>query len=364
MKPDEQDKKVRVALHLIMPDQVSGPNSGKRLIEASLIARKYEFGFFRQTWLAGGKPNLSLVRDLARQLGEFRPHVVHVSGLQSAGFHAVLAARLASKAKVLVSINGFAGDDTRISAAKRAVFNLIVEPLTLLLCHRFYVVCAEASRRTMVRSFRWKYAGVIHNPAPEISFDIREERSRVRQELGLSDDAYVAIVVGRMVPDKGIDYIAEAAGAEELSGIRWVLVGDGPLHTEFEQRWPGLVADGRVLLTGKVRDAKPLMAAADVFVFGTLHENLSNALLEAMAVGLPAVATRVGGNVEVVEHGVNGLLVEPANARAIVSAINQIQSLSMAERMAWSEAARRTVRTRFSQEELLSRVSDLYDELA
>lgn len=352
--------KPRVALHIVMPHQVSGPNTAVRLIGRSWLDGHYSFECFEQARHAGGRLNLSLVRDMARQIRRIQPDIVHVSGLQAAGLHAVLAARLGSRAKILVTIRGFAGDDQSLGSVKRIVFNMIVEPLTLLLATRFHTVCAAASERRLTRLFKWKSTGVIHNSAPAIGFNVSKARRETRRRLGIGSEVFVAAVVGRMVSDKGIEYIAEAARNPALRTVTWLLIGDGPLFERFSAMWPDLLSTGRVVLTGRVEDAKPVVAAADLFVFGTLHENLSNALLEAMAIGLPVVATSVGGNVEVVQHGRNGLLVPPGSSDAIAAGVSTMLTMPLEQRLAWGTASAEIARVKFGQAGLLARLDQVY----
>lgn len=354
--------KRKVMLHIIMPQQISGPNSAVRRMQESALADHYDFSVVTQHYHAGGKFNSRLIRDLRRQIKAADPDLIHLSGLQSSGFHAVVAARLATRAPVLVSIRGFSGDALGLSTTRRFVFSNVVEPLTLALSTRFLTVTRAASRRPMVRLFQGKYLGELHNAAPNWNDEpmTGDQKVELRVRLGLPQ-GFIATVVGRVVPDKGIPTVLELA--ERMpEHMRICLVGDGPMLEDIRHDHSDLVASGRLILLGNRSDVRDILKASDAFLFATLHENLSNALLEAMAVGLPAVATKVGGNPEVVLHGSTGYLVRPGDATAMLDHLSALANdCNLRERL--GAASRERVRREFSPEHLYSQLSSIYDQM-
>jgi glycosyltransferase involved in cell wall biosynthesis len=140
--------------------------------------------------------------------------------------------------------------------------------------------------------------------------------------------------LGLMGAVKRLDVLLDALASY---GGPAVLAGDGPLRAEVAARAAGL--GGRVTLPGFVADPVPLLAAADAFVLCSAAENMPLSLLQAMACGLPVVATRVGGVPEVVRDGVEGLLVPPGDAAALAAALASVTpSMGVAAR-ARAEAA-------------------------
>ena len=87
----------KIMLHLIMPNQISGPNTASRKLFSSNLNTKYNFEYLIQNYHAGGKVNFKLIKDLKKQIKLYDPNIVHINGLQSSGFHAVIAAKLAKK---------------------------------------------------------------------------------------------------------------------------------------------------------------------------------------------------------------------------------------------------------------------------
>lgn len=349
-------------LHIIMPQQISGPNNAVRRIQGSTLAESYDFSVVTQHFHAGGKVNIRLIRDLRRQIKVADPDLVHISGLQSSGFHAVVAARLATRAPVLVTIRGFSGDALSLSRSRRVIFSYVVEPLTLALSTRFLTVTRAAGRRRMVRRFQRKYLGELHNAAPnwDVESVTDDQRRQLRRRLDLPE-GFIATVTGRVLPDKGIPTVVDVAGRLP-EGMSICLVGDGPMLEDLRRDRADLVESGRLILLGGRSDVQDILMASDAFLFATLHENLSNALLEAMTVGLPTVATDVGGNPEVVVHGSTGYLVQPGDANAMLHHLTVLATnRSLRERL--GSAGRQRIRDAFSQRHLYCQLSSIYDDL-
>ena len=129
--------------------------------------------------------------------------------------------------------------------------------------------------------------------------------------------------VGRLSPKKGQATLLEAAALvlRRRPDVTFVLVGDGPQRAELGAHAERLGLDGRLRFLGLVEDPIPLLPRMDIFVLPSHMEGMSNALLEAMAAGRPVVATNVGGNAEVVQDGVTGLLVPPRDPQRLAEAL-------------------------------------------
>jgi len=154
------------------------------------------------------------------------------------------------------------------------------------------------------------------------------DRAGVRSELGLPPASKVMGTVGTFTPKKAHSVLLEAARQvrEHIPDLRVVLVGHGPLEGDLRRRTEELELGETVVFTGFREDARRVMTAFDVFTLSSAFEGLPIALLEAMANGIPAVVTSVGGNPEVVEDGRDGLLVPPGNPGALAGALMRVLS--------------------------------------
>jgi sugar transferase (PEP-CTERM/EpsH1 system associated) len=144
--------------------------------------------------------------------------------------------------------------------------------------------------------------------------------------------------------------------------LRLVLIGDGSLRDKVEELVAKAGIQDRVWLAGNREDVPQLLSALDVFVLPSLAEGISNTILEAMACGLPVVATRVGGNGELVREGETGFLVPRADPQAMAAALlNYVDYAAL--RAAHGAAARTRVEGSFSIDRMVSRYLEVYDEL-
>lgn len=162
---------------------------------------------------------------------------------------------------------------------------------------------------------------LYHGPDPGALAEVCPDG--VRAELGIPPDVPVVGTVANFKGHKGIPHLLRAARvvADRIPGIRFVLVGTGPLERQRREEASRLGLDGTAIFTGFRGDAIRMASAFDVFVLPSLKEGLSIALLEAMALGKPVVVTNAGGLPEVVSDGVEGLVVPPANPAALAQAI-------------------------------------------
>ncbi|NOH00744.1 MAG: glycosyltransferase [Chloroflexi bacterium] len=150
---------------------------------------------------------------------------------------------------------------------------------------------------------------VIHNAI--MPFDVGGvDRNAVRNKLGLRHDDIFLLAVGRLVYEKGHEFLVEAMSKVAQVNDRAVagICGEGPLREQLSRQIEALGLQEKVKLLGLWNDIPELLAAADVFVLPSRWEGSPMALLEAMMAGLPVVATRVEGVEDVVEHGAHGFL--------------------------------------------------------
>jgi glycosyltransferase involved in cell wall biosynthesis len=195
---------------------------------------------------------------------------------------------------------------------------------------------SEEARASMSRRQRERTEVLVHGVDVSAIAKLRTERASVREELDAAPDALLVGTVANYHPKKDWPNVLQAARlvADRDPSVRFCLVGQGPLEAEVEALHRDLDLDGIVTLTGYRADAVRLMAGCDVFVLGSKWEGLPVALMEASALGLPIVATRVGGIPDSFHDGVDAVLVAPGSPEALVDAI---------ERLARDETLRRRI---------------------
>ncbi|MFH1690675.1 MAG: glycosyltransferase [Candidatus Eisenbacteria bacterium] len=187
------------------------------------------------------------------------------------------------------------------------------------------------------------------------------DRASVRRQLGLPDDAVVCLNVGSLTEQKNRRTLLDAAARlTDIDELRLLVVGSGPEEEELRGRVNELGLSGRVLLLGQRLDVPDLLAASDIFVLSSDWEGLPITILEAMAAGVPCVATAVGGVPEALTDGVNGLTVEPGDPEALAYGLRRLAGdADLRARLAG--AARDEFERRFRASQMVRQTEALYD---
>jgi glycosyltransferase involved in cell wall biosynthesis len=197
-----------------------------------------------------------------------------------------------------------------------------------------------------------------------------EERTELRARLSLPKDARIVVYTGRLLRGKGLDILFEAFRriAPRDAQARLLIVGSGAgqsLSVEEDLRTaarePRL--EGRVVFVGRVDAVEDYLRASDVFAFPSVFEALGISLVEAAACGLPSVGSRTGGIVDVIEDGVTGLLVPPADARALEDALETLLAHPGPREEMGRRARERALRL-FDADTSLLRYRTLFHEVA
>jgi sugar transferase (PEP-CTERM/EpsH1 system associated) len=188
------------------------------------------------------------------------------------------------------------------------------------------------------------------------------DTTTIRNAMGIKPNVFVVGTVGRLVPVKNQALLikAFASFAAERSA-ELIIVGDGPERPGLESLAAELGVASRVHFTGARRDIPAILASLDLFVLPSLSEGLSLTLLEAMAAVRPVIATRVGGNPEVINDGKNGLLVPSNNVETLRDAMCRVNGPNAAWRDAIASSGRRTVEEQFSLDYMVKAYVQLYD---
>lgn len=201
---------------------------------------------------------------------------------------------------------------------------------------------------------------VVPNGVPVDGEAFQERLSILRKSLGLDENSHVVGTVGSLYTVKGHKYLIDAAVhiIRRCPDVTFLIVGRGRLREELETQARSLGVDPYIRFLGHRDDVRDLLGLFDVFVLPSLSEGMPLSLLEAMAAGVPVVATRVGGVIDVLEDGKTGLLIPPEDIQPLAeSIITLLEDRALAKEI--GEVARQVVRRRFS----VSRMVDDYKEI-
>jgi sugar transferase (PEP-CTERM/EpsH1 system associated) len=293
---------------------------------------------------------------------EFRPHIVHSRNWGA--IEAIASARLAGVPVAIHSEHGYVPDmlgglPRRQRLMRRALYKMADAVFTVTDELRTYHAAQAGVAKDRIR--------VIRNGVDTGRF-VRRPHSRqpLRERFAATEQDFVVGTVSRLVAIK--DHVTLLKGTERLisrgMSVRVLIAGSGTERRNLEgyvNSSPFLA--GRVSFLGACDDVPELLNALDAFVLPSLTEGMSNTILEAMATGLPIVATRVGGNPELIQDGRSGLLFDPGDAGRLASHIETLyHDMGLRERL--GAASRDRAVTEFSLNRMLTQYRQLYAELA
>jgi sugar transferase (PEP-CTERM/EpsH1 system associated) len=304
--------------------------------------------------------DLSLYWRLWRLLRTLRPAVVHTRNIGTLECQA-----LALLAGVRARVHGEHGRDMSDLHGKNTRYIALRRTLRPWLAQ--FITVSRDLRDWLVRD-----VGVPERQVTQIYNGVDMQRFRPRNGDAASllpaafaaPGAIVAGTVGRMSGEKDqmtlVRAFARAAADHPRANLRLVLVGDGPARAELENAVAELGIGPQVWLAGNRADVPDLLRALDIFVLPSLGEGISNTILEAMACGLPVLATRVGGNPELVVEGETGVLVAPAEPDEMARALQAyIRDPELMRRH--GHAGRARIEREFSMDAMVTRYMGVYD---
>jgi len=291
-------------------------------------------------------------------------HIVHTHN-SKAGFLGRLAAKLAGVPVIIHTVHGFAFHDQEPPSRQILFRNL--ERLASHCCHKMIFISQPlvdwaireriASEEKIVKI----YSGIELDLFRPVS---KDRRNKIRKKWNLKQNAPVIGIVSKLWEGKGHVVLIEAFKAlrKEIEDAVLVIVGEGLLYDKLVGVVNGNGLRDSVLFTGFQMDVSEIIATFDVAVLPSFFEGMGRVLLEAMAMGKPVVASRVGGIPDLVEDGVNGLLVRPGNVKELADALKiMLNGKKLAEKM--GNEGRERVKEQFSADAMVRSIEKVYREV-
>lgn len=237
-----------------------------------------------------------------------------------------------------------------------------------LLCNRFidrYIAVCEAvgDRIQKLESIPKRKIDVVYNGLDfeEYTSHIQMKRE-VRNRLGIEDSAFVVGIACIFRPEKGLDIFFRALSElkSRIKDLRIIAIGDGEIRPDVESLCNRLSLNSITTFTGYVRDIREYVPAMDIVCLTpNINEGLSNAIIEEMAMGIPIVATNVGGNAELILDNVTGMIVQPGDSDAIAQAILELYNKPMI-RESMGRRGMERIRDNFSVERMIMKTQSIY----
>jgi glycosyltransferase involved in cell wall biosynthesis len=294
--------------------------------------------------------------SLLREIGSFRPHILHAHDYKT-NLLALLVRRW-SHAKIVSTMHGYGLPSSRLAMYYR------LDAWTLPRMDYVVAVSAELQQTALRWGVRPAHCALVVNGIDTQAFCRRTNGDDIRAKLGIPRHVPLIGAVGRLHAEKGFDCLIRAVDSLISDGLNahLVIAGEGEERGALTSLIGRLGRSEQIRLLGHRTDIADLLQCLDLFALSSLSEGLPNVLLEAMALNVPIVATRVGSVGEVIEDDINGVLIDPHNVESLKRALHRLLAdHDLRQRL--GDAGRLTVVEKFSFRKRMDKIRAIYGRL-
>ena len=296
--------------------------------------------------------DIKAIRKLSSICKKLKIDVIHTQFLRE-NYIAILS-RLFNPRVSVIYTNHFVIPNNRV----QKIFNKVLTSFNAYII----AVCNKGREMLISNGNNASIIKVIPNGV-DASYWGEPCESAMRSEFGIGKEEFVILCASRFAHDKGHGFLIESLSELKKMTIvkfKCVLAGDGPLLPAVKKQVCGLGLDNEIIFAGFREDIKNLFYGSDLYVNSSEHEALSFLILEALASGLPVIATDMGGNRDIINNETGcGMLVEYGNSREMAGAILKVME-DRALRQNLSENAFKTVKERFNLDKVAENTYNLY----
>jgi glycosyltransferase involved in cell wall biosynthesis len=322
----------------------------------------YQEGIPAEAFLLGDGLDVAAPLRLTWRIRRFRPHILFCLDHRNAVVLGAIAAKLAGVPRTLIASHSTG----RFGKTRNFGF---LERIFVKRADRFVALSrAHAEYSRDVEGIDGHRIAVIENGIDVAKYASPREAglAELRRDFGLVPNDDIVLMVAVLRPEKAHEALLTAAKRLVAShpSLKVLIAGDGPRRAELERMTRDLRLEKNVFFLGLRRDVAELLHLAHVLVLPShpVVETLPLAVLEAMAAGTPVVASAVGSLPEVIEDGVNGRLIPPADATALAAALEELLTdRALARRLA--DNAKRLVAERYSIDKMVKKYTELFEGL-
>jgi glycosyltransferase involved in cell wall biosynthesis len=293
---------------------------------------------------------------LAREIASFRPDLLHAHDYKT-NVLGILLGRC-FRIPVMTTLHGY------VTRGGRLDYYYFADRLSLPLMDHVVSVSGDLDQHACATRVPRRRRSMIENAIDTEEYVRRQEIADAKRRLGIPQERFTVGAVGRLSSEKGFDVLIRSVHASLHQGadLELLIAGTGDEEAHLRSLVAELGLADRVRLLGHVADPRPLYEALDLFALSSYREGLPNVLLEAMAMEVPVVATRVNGVPRLVRDGENGVLVEPGSVAGMAQVIRSfVENPAFCARLA--AAGRRTVIEKYSFAARMAKVRNIYDGL-
>lgn len=293
----------------------------------------------------------------------FREHnirIVHLRGWPTL-IEGILGSKLANAKKIIYGFHGKSYDE--LSSYKRR--RHYAEKIGIMLVDKV-ITLAEPMKEELCARFgvNSDMVQIIHNGVNIEHFSHREDIKETKRELGIEEDDFVIGSVGRLDPVKNYITLIQAFElfTDKFIKSKLIIVGDGSERSLLKKAVSGTRVSNNIIFAGYQSSVRRFLQIMDIYVQTSLYEGFSNTIVEAMAAGLPVIATDVGGNRVLIDDGINGFLIRPKQPDILFSKLSALKNdISLLRDM--SQRCRQSTREKYSLERMIKEYDRCYNNL-
>lgn len=348
---------------ILLHDQkysVGGPKAVLNGIQTSYLNKKFEFVRLCQTEACGFNPfkAIKFINKYRKLINQENADAIYICGLQYTGLLMTIASKLSNVKKIVLSVHGSDWDNPDGSIRKWILMH-IVEPLEIKLADSVFTVCEAAQRGIKPLHGKKNNDGIVYNTFPNADYSQIPD-GLLRKELNIDNRKIIVTTVGRVVEAKGHKEIIGAVKKNADVDFVFVVVGDGPYLDQYRDKCKEEIENKRLFLLGRRCDVNNILKDSDIFLFATHNENHSIALMEAVNMHCTALCTNVGGNSEIIQDKVSGVLIPPKNINSIIDGLNRLKDRETRDK--YAKKAFEDCSAKFSVENTYGKLERIFND--
>lgn len=303
---------------------------------------------------SGGMDPRTLFR-LRKEIAKFRPDIIHAHDYKT-NFLALLCRP--KSARLVTTVHGY------VSRGGRLELYYKIDMFSLKRMDHIVTVSDDLQEQVTQMGIDSDTVTLVDNAIDMVEFSRKSAVEKAKRQLGFRSDRFLIGAVGRLAKEKGFDLLISAVERLIEGGldVELTIIGEGDQREQLEAQIAASGHADRFHLLGYRSDTIALYEAMDLYVLSSLREGLPNVLLEAMAMEVPVVATKIAGVPKLIQDRENGLLVNSGSVDELEQAIKEILKNDSLREMLVGKA-RKTIETEFSFSVRMDKIRKIYDQV-